>query len=258
MTRILTIFSFAIILIFSSCEDKQSSSKNKAEPVVDTLENKEAEEVSPKDSLKNSEEEKAETKAPEVQEEEGVSSIDFPIPQEELIPTLTEYGKQNPETRIRITTSFGEIEVSLYRDTPLHRANFIMLTKDKYFDHTYFYRVSPNFVIQGGNSDNRATSRHRKKIGTYLIPSEFDAGHRHVRGAFSAAKYSEQNVSKASSPFEFFIVTKPDGAHHLDNDHTVFGRVTKGMDVVDKIAEVEIGQSEWPVDNIEMDIEIID
>lgn len=261
MTRILTILTFAFIVIFSSCEDKQSSSKNNAEPTADTLENKETDEVSPADSLKVSEEEKSETKTTkdqEEKEEEGVTSIDFPIAQEELIPTLTEYGKQNPETRIRISTSFGEIEVSLYRDTPLHRANFIMLTKDKYFDHTYFYRVSPNFVIQGGNSDNRATSRHRKKIGSYLIPSEFDAGHRHVRGAFSAAKYSEQNVSKASSPFEFFIVTKPDGAHHLDNDHTVFGRVTKGMDVADKIEEVELGQSEWPVDNIEMDIEIIE
>ncbi|WP_372917595.1 peptidylprolyl isomerase [Salegentibacter sp.] len=255
MTRKLTILSLAIILIFSSCEDKQSSSKNNADTAVDTLKNKDVSNDSSIDSLQNSDEEKSKTKAPE---EEGVTSIDFPIEQEELIPTLTEYGEENPETRIRIITSFGDIEVSLYRDTPLHRANFIMLTKDKYFDHTYFYRVSPNFVIQGGNSDNTATSRHRKKIGSYLIPSEFEAGYRHVRGAFSAAKYSEQNVSKASSPFEFFIVTKPDGAHHLDNDHTVFGRVTKGMDVVDEIAQVETGQSEWPVDNIEIDIEIIE
>ncbi|HSP10967.1 MAG TPA: peptidylprolyl isomerase [Salegentibacter sp.] len=255
MARKLTILSFAIIMIFSSCEDKQSSSKNNAETALDTLENKETSNDFSVDSLRNSEEKKSKTEAPE---EEGVTSIEFPIEQEELIPTLTEYGEENPETRIRIITSFGDIEVSLYRDTPLHRANFIMLTKDKYFDHTYFYRVSPNFVIQGGNSDNTATSRHRKKIGSYLIPSEFEAGYRHVRGAFSAAKYSEQNVSKASSPFEFFIVTKPDGAHHLDNDHTVFGRVTKGMDVVDEISKVEIGQSEWPVDNIEMDIEIIE
>ncbi len=200
-------------------------------------------------------EKKAETEAPE---EEGVSSIDFPIEQEELIPTLTEYGENNPETRIRIITNFGDIEVSLYRDTPLHRANFIMLTKDKYFDHTYIYRVAPNFVIQGGNSDNRETSRHRSKIGSYLIPNEFEAGHWHVRGAFSAAKYSEQNVSKASSPFEFFIVTKSDGAHHLDNEHTVFGRVTKGMDVADEISKVKTGQSEWPIDNIEIDVEIIE
>lgn len=255
MIRILTILSLALISILSSCEDKQSSSKNNTETAVDTLKIEDDANNSSPDTLSISEENKTKTEAPE---EEGVTSIDFPIAQEELIPTLTKYGKENPETRIRIITNFGDIEVSLYRDTPLHRANFIMLTKDNYFDHTYFYRVSPNFVIQGGNSDNRSTARHRGKIGSYLIPSEFEAGHKHVRGAFSAAKYSEQNVSKASSPFEFFIVTKPDGAHHLDNDHTVFGRVTKGMDVVDKIGEVEIGQSEWPIDNIEMDIEIIE
>ncbi|MGY5850817.1 peptidylprolyl isomerase [Salegentibacter sp. F14] len=251
MIRFLSVLPFAFILIFSSCEDKQSSSKSNTETLADTLENKEKK----VDSLTPLPDQKAPSEPPE---EKGVTSIDFPIEQEELIPTLTEYGQHNPETRIRIITNFGDIEVSLYRDTPLHRANFIMLTKDHYFDHTYIYRVAPNFVIQGGNSDNRATARHRSKIGSYLIPSEFEAGHRHVRGAFSAAKYSEQNVSKASSPFEFFIVTKADGAHHLDNDHTVFGRVTKGMDVADEISKVKTGQSEWPIDNIEIDVEIIE
>lgn len=241
-------------MISASCEDKQSSSKNNANNTTDTTQAKENQpdtsdvenEEKTRDSINNNE-----------AEEEGVG-VDFPISQEELIPTLTRFGEENPETRIRIKTSFGDIEVSLYENTPLHRANFIMLTKDGYFDHTYFYRISPDFVIQGGNSDNSVTAKHRKKIGRYLIPSEFEAGHTHTRGAFSAAKYSEQNVSKASSPFEFFIVTKPDGAHHLDNDHTVFGRVTKGMDVADKISEVETGNSEWPVDNIEMEVEIIE
>ncbi len=184
--------------------------------------------------------------------------MDFPIAQEELIPTLKEFGEENPETRVRIITSFGDIEVELYRDTPLHRANFIMLTKDRYFDHTYFYRVAPDFVIQAGNSDNEETREHRERVGKYLIPNEFDAGYRHSRGAFSAAKYSEQNVSKASSPFEFFIVTSESGAHHLNNDHTVFGRVTKGMDVVDEISKVESNESEWPIDNVHIDVEIIE
>lgn len=254
MIRPLSALFLFFIVIFASCEDKQSSSKKNANIPTDTTQAKEFQldtsevenEEKIRDSINNN-------KA----EEEGVG-VDFPIPQEELIPTLTEFGDENPDTRIKIKTDYGDIEVSLYENTPLHRANFIMLTKEGYFDHTYFYRISPNFVIQGGNSDNSVTSRHRKKIGRYLIPSEFEAGHTHTRGAFSAAKYSEQNVSKASSPFEFFIVTKPDGAHHLDNDHTVFGRVTKGMDVADKISEVETGTSEWPVDNIEMEVEIID
>ena len=64
-------------------------------------------------------------------------------------------------------------------------------------------------------------------------------------------------MSKASSPFEFFIVQSERGAHHLDNDHTVYGRVTSGMDVVDKIAEQPIGEGEWPLLNIPINVEII-
>ena len=65
-------------------------------------------------------------------------------------------------------------------------------------------------------------------------------------------------MSKASSPFEFFIVQSQNGAHHLDNDHTVFGRVTNGMDVVDVIANQEVGEGEWPMLNIRMKVEIIE
>lgn len=178
--------------------------------------------------------------------------------QEELIPFLTEYGKKNPENKVKISTRYGDIEVQLYNDTPLHRANFIYLVKQGYFDGTFFHRVAEGFVIQGGNSDKPETSKKRNKIGSFLIPGEFDTGHRHTRGAFSAAKYAEQNVSKASSPFEFFIVQSHRGAHHIDNDHTVFGRVTKGMDVVDEINKQEVGEGEWPYINIPMEVEIMD
>lgn len=241
-----------LILFFASCEDKESSSKNASEKPLDK------EEVNQKTSKLDSLRAKY-SKAEETsyQSDSIQSNKEFPIAQEELIPFLTQYGKENPETRVRIITSFGNIEVELFRDTPLHRANFIMLVKEGYFNSTFFHRVAPGFVIQGGNSDNVTTPRQRSQIGDYLIPSEFDAGHKHTYGAFSAAKYSEQNVSKASSPFEFFIVMKENGTPHLNNDHTVFGRVTKGMEVAEKIEEVETGQSEWPINNVEMDIEII-
>jgi len=180
------------------------------------------------------------------------------IVQEKLIPFLTEYGKKNLENKFRISTSFGDIDVLLYNDTPLHRANMILLIKKGYFNGTFFHRVANGFVIQGGNSDNRKTSTKRNNMGSYLIPSEFEAGHRHTRGAFSAAKYAEQNISKASSPFEFFIVQSDRGAHHLDNDHTVYGKVTKGMDVVDEIAKQPIGEGEWPLINIPITVEIIE
>lgn len=252
MKTSLSIVYLFLILLFASCEDKESSSKNKSETTSEN--NVSGTKASKLDSLKAKYAKKEEIA---LQNEEEVDDR-FPIPQEQLIPFLTQYGKENPENRVRIITSFGNIEVTLYRDTPLHRANFIMLVKKGYFNNTFFHRVAPGFVIQGGNSDNVATPRKRSEIGDYLIPSEFDAGHKHNYGAFSAAKYSEQNVSKASSPFEFFIVMDENGTPHLNNDHTVFGRVTKGMEVAEKIARVKTGQSEWPIDNVEMDIEIID
>lgn len=180
------------------------------------------------------------------------------ITQEELMPFLRQYGKENPETRVLISSEFGDITVELFEDTPLHRANFIRLAKLGYFNSTFFHRVSPNFVVQGGNSDRTDTAKMRGKVGSFLIPSEFEAGHSHNRGAFAAAKYSEQNVSKASSPFEFYIVQKKDGAHHIDNDHTVFGRVVSGMTVVDAINEVEIDESEWPKRNIPITVKVLD
>jgi len=246
MRQHLSILLSVLFLLFASCEDTEKSRKNNTKAPLNTSKTQ-------KDSISFQENKGIENKKPEVEIRETPLLV-----QEELIPFLTQYGKENPENRIRITTSFGEIEVQLFNDTPLHRANFIYLTKRWYFDGTYFHRVAKGFVIQGGNSDNRETSDKRNNIGSYLIPGEFEAGHRHTRGAFSAAKYAEQNVSKASSPFEFFIVQSQNGAHHLDNDHTVFGRVTKGMDVVDTIANQEVGEGEWPMLNIRMKVEIID
>lgn len=178
--------------------------------------------------------------------------------QAELKPFLYQYGKENPETRVRFETRFGNFEVELFKDTPLHRANFIMLVKNEYFNTTQFHRVSPGFVVQGGNNDTETTGRNRARMGNYLLPNEAKTKYKHIRGAFSSAKYTEQNVSKASAPFEFFIVQPQRGAHHLDGEHTVFGRVTKGMNVIDKINQVKVDGSEWPIENIYMKVVIIE
>ncbi|MDN3593793.1 peptidylprolyl isomerase [Zunongwangia endophytica] len=252
MFKRVSVIVILVVSVFASCEDKKTSGENNSENTSEAVKNSIKSEDSAKNKVDSSEIENNEQKI------KTAKDTAFPIQQEKLIPFLTEYGKKNPENKVRITTSFGSFEVTLYRDTPLHRANFIMLIKNNYFNNTYFHRVAPNFVIQGGNSDNASTNKKRYAIGDYLIPNELNAGHTHNRGAFSAAKYAEQNTSKASSPFEFFVVLNPNGAHHLDDEHTVYGYVSKGMDVVDKISQVETGQSEWPIDNIEMQVEIIE
>lgn len=171
---------------------------------------------------------------------------------------LIEYGEQNPETKVIIKTKFGDIKLKLFEDVPVHRANFIFLTKIKYFNTTVIYRVAKNFVIQGGNSDNMYTQKQRRKYGNYLIQPEFRKNRKHKYGALAAARHWENNPDKLSSPFEFYMVHNRKGAHHLNNEHTVFGEVISGFDTMDKISKVKVGVDEWPINDIQMTIEILD
>jgi peptidylprolyl isomerase len=242
MRTIYLLCLIAVLLSAGACEDKNSSVKKPS----DIEKKEEKPDSTPVDKAK-AQNEKLKNKVGSIIES-----------QEVLKPFLMEYGKNNPETRVRIKTSFGDIELELYKDTPLHRANFILLVKQNYFNETMMHRVSKGFVVQGGNSDGYETPKKRQRIGNYLIPNESLPKYPHVRGALSAAKYTNQNVSQASSPFEFFIVVPQKGAHHLDGKHTVFGRVTKGMDVVDEINKVEVDDNEWPKKNIYIDMELMD
>lgn len=171
---------------------------------------------------------------------------------------LLDYGEKNKETKVRISTKFGDIEIQLFKETPLHRANFIYLTRKKYFDETFFYRVAKNFVIQGGNSDRNQMALKRFEIGDdYTLPQEQIPGKTHERGSVALSKQWVDNPSNRSTPFEFFIVVAKNGAHHLDGEHTIFGKVTKGMHVVDKISNVPVDSSEWPKENIFIKAEVL-
>lgn len=177
------------------------------------------------------------------------------LTQENVISFLKDYGKEHPEKNCVIETKFGNIEIELFENTPLHRANFIYLVRNNYFNTTYFHRVVKDFIIQGGNSDEVKTKKSRKAIGDYLIPPEFTKN-RHNYGALAAARSWEGNPEKMSNPFEFYIIQNKVGSYHLDGEHTVFGRVTKGMNVVEEIAKQPIDAGEYPLLNIEMQIRL--
>lgn len=181
------------------------------------------------------------------------------ITQDNVISFLTDYGNENPETKVKIGTNHGDIFIELYQDTPLHRANFIYLVKQQYFDGTFFHRIVPDFIIQGGNSDNVKTSKKRIKIGSsYLIPAELTSGRKHTYGTISGAKEYRENPNKKSAPFEFFIFLGPDRqANHLNGNYTVFARVTQGMDVVEKIANLPRDKAEWPKQNVYITAEVV-
>lgn len=171
---------------------------------------------------------------------------------------FAEYGKQNKESNIIIKTEFGNIKISLFKDTPMHRANFIFLTKIGYFNSTVFYRVAKNFVIQGGNSDKIPTVKQRNRYGNYKLKPEFRKNRKHRYGALAAAREWDENPNKQSTPFEFYMVLNKNGAHHLDYEHTVFGQVITGFDTMAKISKVAVGQDDWPIADIKMTIEVLD
>ena len=183
---------------------------------------------------------------------------DIILTDDNVIDFLFKYEKNNKENNVRIYTSVGNIDIMLFNNTPYHRSNFIYLTKKKYFDGTQFYRVINDFVVQAGNSDNVKISKKRKEIGKYLLPNDFNKGHTHIRGTVSMPSSSLDNPYKMASPFEFFIVQKKDGAHHLNGNYTIFGKVVDGMEIVDQIASLPTDNRDWPLDNVYINkVEII-
>lgn len=241
----LFIYLFGIVFFLGSCEDSKKASQIENE--IDTTTFGKAR-VS--DSLGN-----------QKIEDKGNDSVKYPkISNENVVSFLTEYGKNNPETKVLINSRFGVIEIELFKDTPLHRANFIYLVKQHYFDETFFHRVVPGFIIQAGNSDLFSTPKKRSKLGNdYLLPAELSSGRIHEYGTVSGAKEYRENPDNKSAPYEFFIFLGPKSStEHLNGKYTVFGRVTKGMDVVEKISQVEADSGDWPLSNIYITAKVIE
>ncbi|MBR1850240.1 MAG: peptidylprolyl isomerase [Bacteroidales bacterium] len=199
-------------------------------------------------------------------------------------------GKGKASTYVKIETSYGDMVVLLYNDTPRHRDNFIKLVEQGYYDSLIFHRVIRNFMIQGGDPESR-NARPGQMLGNgspgYTIPAEITPTHFHKKGALAAARQGDEvNPTKASSGSQFYIVqgtvvddamfqvlesrygkTYTDeqkkvyrslgGTPHLDGDYTVFGEVVEGLDVVDKIAAVECGRMDRPKNDVRMKMTII-
>ena len=244
---------------------------------------------------------------------------------------------------ITIKTNQGDMVAVLYDETPKHKANFIKLAKEHYFDSLLFHRVIEGFMIQGGDPDSKnAVSGQSLGMGGpgYTVDAEFNPKFFHEKGALSAARLGDQqNPTKASSGSQFYVVqgqvtpaaeldalkidqaalnaafqqmlqnpasqslvdslnqiymsgdmqgyqrkiyslvprlekqtgmkiykdvseekikayTTVGGAPHLDGDYTVFGKVISGLDVIDKIARVQKGSNDRPIEDIRMVITV--
>jgi peptidyl-prolyl cis-trans isomerase B (cyclophilin B) len=240
---------------------------------------------------------------------------------------------------VTIKTDQGEMVAILYDETPKHKANFIKLAKEHYFDSLLFHRVMQGFMIQGGDPDSKR-ALPGQPLGTggpgFTVEAEFNPKFIHEKGAFSAARQPDEvNPAKASSGSQFYIVqgrvtspaevdalridqaklntafqqmmqnpasqplidslnqiymsgdmqgyqnkiyslvprlekqtgikiykeiseeklkayTTVGGAPHLDGDYTVFGKVISGLDVIDKIANVQVDFRNRPVEDVRM------
>lgn len=179
------------------------------------------------------------------------------LDEKNAIPFLFDYQQEDLPNQVKIDTRFGEIIIELLDEAPYHKANFIYLTRLGYFNDTFFHRVVPNFVIQGGNSDHPNTSKKRRQIGRYLLPPDVKKGVKHHRGIVSMPSSEMDNPHRLASPYEFFIVQQKGGAYHLDGNYTPFGKVIKGMDVVDAICAQAVDEREAPINNIRMQVDIV-
>ncbi|MER3318570.1 MAG: peptidylprolyl isomerase [Allomuricauda sp.] len=219
-----------LFLLFVSCGESPKKEKDKVEENIANI-----------DTVP-----KIEVDSTAVEEEEEP----FKLTEENAIDFFFDYAKTLKKDKVKITTTMGSFTVQLYDDVPYHKANFIYLARQHYFDSTQFHRVVKDFIIQGGNSDDRKTARKRGKIGRYLLPPDAKKGHKHHRGTISMPSSERDNPHKLASPYEFFIVVTDPGSYHLDGSYTPFGRVVEGMDVVDAINNVPVGDGDWPWQNI--------
>jgi peptidyl-prolyl cis-trans isomerase B (cyclophilin B) len=203
-----------------------------------------------------------------------------------LLITSVMNDTQAQSTKVKMKTTLGDITLMLYDDTPIHKDNFIDLVNKKFYEGVLFHRVIPQFMVQAGDPASK-TAKPGDRLGASdpkaTIPAEFKQNHWHKKGALAAARMGDQvNPTRASSQYQFYIVTgrpwsvaelsrmEQDGTHPkfteeqkkvytsaggyppLDYQYTVFGEVTEGMDVVEKISKVQRAQGDRPIEDVKI------
>jgi peptidyl-prolyl cis-trans isomerase B (cyclophilin B) len=153
-----------------------------------------------------------------------------------------------------INTKFGDINIEFYpKQAPNHVKNFIKLAKDGYYNETTFHRIIPGFMAQGGCPNTKPGAKGMPGTGGpgHTVNAEFNPIS-HKRGILSMARSNDPN----SAGSQFFIVHGD--STFLDNNYTVFGKVTSGMEFVDKIVEQPRNGSDLPDERIQMTVAIKD
>ena len=194
-------------------------------------------------------------------------------------------SQSEPETIVELQTSAGTIKVKLYGDTPHHKANFMKLVNDGFYDGVLFHRVIKDYMIQTGDPlsiDAPANTSLGMGGPGYTVPAEILPNHYHKKGALSAARQDVSiNPHKESSGSQFYIVQgnlwddfgldqlesekgikytneqrrtykTVGGTPFLDGEYTIFGEVIEGLSIVDSIANVETDMGDRPLADVKL------
>ncbi|KKQ46819.1 MAG: Peptidyl-prolyl cis-trans isomerase [Candidatus Moranbacteria bacterium GW2011_GWD2_37_9] len=157
-------------------------------------------------------------------------------------------------TKAVIETKYGNIEIRFFPDAaPNHVKNFMKLSKEGVYDGTIFHRVIPGFMIQGGDPNTKGPNKAAYGMGGpgYNVNAEFNKIS-HKRGIVSMAR----SMHPDSAGSQFFIVVAD--STFLDGQYTVFGEVTKGIEVADKIVNLPRNANDLPDERVEMKVKIIE
>jgi len=202
--------------------------------------------------------------------------------------SLNAFAAKPKHQFIRISTDKGSCVVLLYNQTPLHRDNFVKITREGKLSETLFHRVIKSFMIQGGDPDSK-TAKPGQALGDgdwgYTVPAEFRDSLFHKKGVIAAAR--DDNPTKASSACQFYLAQGKvftdeqldlleqnrlkrkiptwqrevyktlGGIPHLDQNYTVFGEVVQGIEMIDTIAAVKTGAADRPVDDVRMTVTVL-
>ena len=183
------------------------------------------------------------------------SSCSSESQQEQAANETTEMeNTQIAEPEFDIVTTHGTMRVKLYSKTPKHRDNFKKLVAEKFYDGIRFHRVIEGFMIQAGDPYSRDTSKidmWGQGGPDYTVPAEFVNEYWHKKGALAAARKGDMaNPKKASSGSQFYIVHDENACLHLDGQYSIFGEVTQGLEVIDKIAQVPVDRMDRPYEDV--------
>jgi peptidyl-prolyl cis-trans isomerase B (cyclophilin B) len=194
--------------------------------------------------------------------------------------------KSKKDYLVTISTEFGDMQLVLFDETPKHKANFLKLAEEGFYNGTLFHRIIDGFMIQGGDPDSKK-AKPGEPLGEgdlgYTIPAEFNDKLFHKKGVIAAAR--DNNPQKASSASQFYLaqgkVFKEEdfaaverrtgrpvpadrkdvyktigGIPHLDQNYTVYGIVINGLEAIDKIALQPKDSRDRPTKDIPMKVSV--